>query len=305
MGTTTADKFSKALDARSYDAYAEAYGKYIATLSAPLTHKICQMAELRSGQEVLDVASRTGVCSRIAAKIVGTAGRVIGIDASEGMVHNSSSLFYNSPNLSFLQMDAEKLEFPDNSFDAVISLCGILHFPDVESAISEMFRVLRPGGHLAVAYGAGHPQYGVGLLRHKIKRVLQVSKQPCLFAPAILCKLAAKELGHGHDDGVLTAWSKHHPERHIIKTMRRAGFHGMSHAWHGHDVEFSSPDMYWEAQLSIVTDVRKRLEQSTVPDVQEHLKSQFLTEARKVVSAGGKLLYPYGAVFIKATKPSK
>jgi hypothetical protein len=85
--------------------------------------------------------------------------------------------------------------------------------------------------------------------------------------------------------------------------MRRSGFRNVSLTWHGHDVEFSSPDMYWEAQLSIVTDVRKRLEQAD-NNVGKQLKTDFLNKARQVVSGGGKLLYPYGAIFIKSTKPA-
>jgi ubiquinone/menaquinone biosynthesis C-methylase UbiE len=188
-----AEKFNKSLDAQSYDSHAESYGKYIATLSAPLAAKICELAEIRVGQEVLDVASGSGVASHVASKVVGTTGRVVGIDFSDGMVRTSSSLHSTVLNLSFQQMDAEHLEFPDNSFDTIISLCAIAHFPNVDAAIEEMFRVVRPGGHVVVSYGSGHPLSPLALLQHKLKRVLQVFKQRCLFAPAFLCKNSAMD----------------------------------------------------------------------------------------------------------------
>jgi SAM-dependent methyltransferase len=178
----------------------------------------------------------------------------------------------------------------------------MLHFPNVEKAIAEMFRVVRPGGTVVVSFGAGHPLRGKGLVRHKIKRVAQVMQHKCIFAPAFLCNLAAKKLGRGHADGVLTAWSKHQPDRHIIRKMRSAGFRNVELSWHGHDVEFASPNLYWEAQIAIVTDVRKRLEKAD-PSIEAQLKTDFLSEAKRVVASGGKLLYPYGAVFIKATRP--
>lgn len=303
MATSSVDKFSKSVDAQSYDSYAESYGKYIATLSAPLAIRLCELAELKAGQQVLDVASRTGVSSRAAAKIVGTTGSVTGIDLSEGMVRTSEYLSSTYSNLTFLQMDAEKMDFPDNSFDSIIALCAMTHFPHVDLAIDEMFRVVRPGGYVVVSYGAGFPAGGAGLMRHRAKRVGQVAQKRCLFAPALLCKLSAKVLGQGHEDGVLTSWSKHHPHKHIMKCLRSSGFSNVSQSWDGHDVEFSSPDMYWEAQLSIVTDVRKRLDKAD-PKIERQLKSDFLIKARKVVALGGKLLYPYGAIFIKAQKPA-
>lgn len=54
-------------------------------------------------------------------------------------------------------MDAELLHLPNADFDAVVSLCAVLHFPQIANAMDEMYRVVRPGGRLVVSFGRGKP----------------------------------------------------------------------------------------------------------------------------------------------------
>lgn len=80
--------------------------------------------------------------------------------------------------VEFSQMDAETLEFADESFDVVLSLFALLHFPNAASALKEVFRVLRPGGRLVLAVGSRPPvlslDYLIQGMRHlneiKLKR---------------------------------------------------------------------------------------------------------------------------------------
>ena len=124
----------------------------------PITGEVYRI----SGQLEGDVPSwsrtgdGTGVAALEAARRVGSSGLVVAIDFSEGMIRTAQ---LRSPPgedkwpLNFLVMDAEDLKFSDSSFNAVISLCAVLHFPAIGKALSEMFRVLVPGGRVVVSFG--------------------------------------------------------------------------------------------------------------------------------------------------------
>jgi ubiquinone/menaquinone biosynthesis C-methylase UbiE len=111
------------------------------------------LAQLRPGEEVLDVACGTGLVSLEAARRVAPAGRVLGTDISERMVELAALTARGAglACLEFSRMDAESLDLADGSFDVALSALGILYCPDPLTACREMFRVLRPGGRAVIA----------------------------------------------------------------------------------------------------------------------------------------------------------
>ncbi|MBV6395200.1 MAG: Ubiquinone/menaquinone biosynthesis C-methyltransferase UbiE [Anaerolineales bacterium] len=115
--------------------------------------RLVELAHIPSGAHVLDVATGRGAALFPAAKSVGTQGRVVGIDLSEGMVQETAKELARlglSPNAEVRQMDAEHLQFPDESFDYVLCAFGIFFFPQLDRAMSEFRRVLRPNGKIVV-----------------------------------------------------------------------------------------------------------------------------------------------------------
>ena len=76
--------FDKRSDAASYDPYAEAYGRYIERLAAPLGPYLCQLVHLEPGDRVLDVGTGTGLAARSAATTAAPHGEVMAIDLSKG-----------------------------------------------------------------------------------------------------------------------------------------------------------------------------------------------------------------------------
>jgi len=112
---------------------------------APL---VAAAAQLLPGQRVLDVACGTGVLSREVAARVGARGSVVGLDPNPGMLAVASQ---RNPGITWQEGTAEALPYPDASFDAVVSQFGLMLFGDRLRGLGEMLRVLRPGGHLAVA----------------------------------------------------------------------------------------------------------------------------------------------------------
>ena len=109
-------------------------------------------ASLSPGQRVLDVACGTGLVAFDAARAVGPAGRVLGIDLSGQMIDAAQRRARERTvsNVDFARMDAEVLDLPDASFDVVLCALGLMYLPDPEAAVREMRRVLRPGGRLVL-----------------------------------------------------------------------------------------------------------------------------------------------------------
>jgi SAM-dependent methyltransferase len=110
-------------------------------------------AGLREGQTVLDLGAGAGLDAFVARRIVGDAGRVLGVDFTPEMVQkaraNASALGY--ANVEFEHGDIEALPFADASVDVVVSNCVLNLVPGKARAFAEMRRVLRAGGHFCIS----------------------------------------------------------------------------------------------------------------------------------------------------------
>jgi ubiquinone/menaquinone biosynthesis C-methylase UbiE len=109
---------------------------------------VANAAEVGPGQCVLDVACGTGVLACAAADRVGPGGTVMGLDPNEEMLAVARR---KSDTIEWREGHAEAIPFPDETFDAVVSQFGFMFFENKPAGLREMMRVLRPGGHLAVA----------------------------------------------------------------------------------------------------------------------------------------------------------
>jgi SAM-dependent methyltransferase len=121
---------------------------FVPALFGQWAPRVADAAQIGPGERVLDVACGTGVLAREVAQRVGSAGHVAGLDPGAGMLAVARQL---APAVDWRQGIAESLPYPDRSFDAVVSQFGLMFFTDRRAAIGEMFRVLKPGGRLAVA----------------------------------------------------------------------------------------------------------------------------------------------------------
>lgn len=105
---------------------------------------------LPRGGSALDVATGTGDLAFALARVAGPQGRVVGVDFTEAMLDLARRKIDGAaPAPEFRHADALNLPFPDASFDAVTIGFGLRNVTDVPRALSEMRRVLRPGGRMA------------------------------------------------------------------------------------------------------------------------------------------------------------
>uniref|UniRef100_UPI00286E6B50 class I SAM-dependent methyltransferase n=1 Tax=Chamaesiphon sp. VAR_69_metabat_338 TaxID=2964704 RepID=UPI00286E6B50 len=112
-----------------------------------------ELADLQPGMRVLDVCCGTGASAIPAALKVGTTGSVLGVDLAESLLElaRTKAQQQELQNIEFQCADFSELALPSASFDAIVCVFGIFFLPDMEAAVAELWRMLRPGGMLAIA----------------------------------------------------------------------------------------------------------------------------------------------------------
>jgi SAM-dependent methyltransferase len=131
-----------------WDLAAQAYARHWHGPLAGVQGELLALAAPAVNEAVLDVACGTGVVAVAAARAVGPAGRVLGVDLADAMVQASKqrALDLGLAHAAFERMDAQQLQLPDASFDLALCALGLMYAPDPDAALRELHRVLRPGG---------------------------------------------------------------------------------------------------------------------------------------------------------------
>ena len=119
----------------------------------PAQQKLLQLANIKDGDKIIDIACGTGLVSFPAAELAGEKGFVLANDISDKMVEAGTAIAKERDlsNISFQRMDAEELMVEDDSYNIALCALGLMYFPDPLKAIKEMHRALKTGGHAAVA----------------------------------------------------------------------------------------------------------------------------------------------------------
>jgi SAM-dependent methyltransferase len=147
-----------------WEAVSRGYDQHFAKLTSQSVAAVLDAAEVRSGKQVLDVCSGPGM---LTAAAIARGAHAKGIDFSAEVVEIANS---NVPEAEFYEGDAQSLPFAENTFDAVVCGFGIIHVPDPQKALSEMYRVLKTAGRVAISvWEAPNSSNGFGLLFGSIK----------------------------------------------------------------------------------------------------------------------------------------
>jgi ubiquinone/menaquinone biosynthesis C-methylase UbiE len=210
----------KRLERVGYDRIGARYLAAAATRQA-IADGLLAAAEIAAGQRVLDLASGPGLLARDAAAAAGPAGLVIASDISRGQLACC-------PDLARVAADGERLPFAAASVDRVLCGLGLMFFPDEDVALSEMHRVLRPGGRLALSVWG--PAAEVPLIECALACLRRELPPPKVARPSIFRFGDAEELN---------------------RRLASADFHaGEIHA-HRITLEFASAAAYWQAFLDL------------------------------------------------------
>ena len=217
FGFKTVDEKDKARHVRGvFDSVASRYDVMNDLMSLGL-HRAwkaytVQVANIKEGDQVLDIAGGTGDLSRAFARKVGARGCVVHTDINEAMLRTGRDrLLDEGLSLPTLVCDAEKLPFPDGHFDLVSVAFGLRNMTHKEVALAEMCRVLKPGGKLLV------------LEFSKVARPLE--KAYDWYSFNILPHLGKWVAGDAESYRYLAESIRMHPDQETLKTlMKNSGF---------------------------------------------------------------------------------
>jgi len=148
-----------------WETVSDGYERHFARLTRQTVAATLDAAGVGPGMRTLDVCTGPGMLAEAA---VQRGAEAVGLDFSDEVVKIARR---NVPGADFHQGDAQSLPFDDDSFDAVVCGYGVIHVPDPEKALTEMRRVLRPSGRLAVSvWEAPKPSNGFGILFGALKQ---------------------------------------------------------------------------------------------------------------------------------------
>jgi ubiquinone/menaquinone biosynthesis C-methylase UbiE len=144
--------------ARIYGAAADHYGLASLSFWDRFGAATVSRLGLAAGDSVLDLCCGTGASAIPAARAVGAAGHVLGIDVAGALLElaRARAAHEGLASVEFRQGDATRTGLPDGSFDAVVCVFGVFFAPDMAAFAAEMWRQVRPGGVLAITtWGPG------------------------------------------------------------------------------------------------------------------------------------------------------
>jgi ubiquinone/menaquinone biosynthesis C-methylase UbiE len=144
--------------AELYEQYATRY------FMGPWAPELVELAALRRGERVLDLACGTGLLARLAAPEVGPTGQVTGLDFNSGMLTVARTLPSPSgASITWVEGSAADMDLPDASFDVILCQQGLQFFPDKPKALREMHRVLAPGGRILLSVWKSAGPYNIAV----------------------------------------------------------------------------------------------------------------------------------------------
>ena len=181
----------------------ESYERYqVPSVFAPLARMFLQRVRLQPGQHVLDVACGTGIIVRQAAPILGPTGHLVGVDLNVNMLDVAREhALTDGASVEWRQGDAASLPCSDSEFDVVICQQGLQFFPDKGGALREMYRVLKPGGLVAICvwraieHSPCHLAIARALGRHASEEVARRFQSPFSFGDRAVLDALMTEAG--------------------------------------------------------------------------------------------------------------
>lgn len=238
----------------------------------PISDRMVELAQIQPGGQVLDIATGTGEPGVTAAQKVGPTGHVVGIDQATQMLEiaRERAAALQLQNIEFREMDAEQLEFPDESFDAVLSRLGLMFLPNLVPALEGMRRKLVPGGWLVAAVFGLPPNAPMPAL------AIQVASQQLQIPPPPLVPPSPFSLSQ---PGLLE------------QKFREAGFNEVSSESIIANFTYATAEDYTRFQFAIAAPLRAIVDKAS-PEKQAQVRQAISEATRQYLTAGGTVKIP-------------
>jgi ubiquinone/menaquinone biosynthesis C-methylase UbiE len=299
----------KTEDAASYDEVAETFDDLTNKYAGQSARALSLAVDGPNRKKILDVGCGTGIVAFSLADHAGSKTQIVGVDLSAGMLQTANARAADkgvADRVSFQVGDAEELDFKDGSFDGYVSLNAYSHFPHPDRAAAEAFRVLSPGGKVAVAVGSGPPLATIQGLKRAvaaIQRKIQLMNGTVQVACEQLERLVREHL-KSVSTPESSPWmgSRREFSQVLRDTIGAAGFVDIRQQFYGSDFAIPTIEDFWQLQTTISTPARKRMAAASKADLAK-LKAAFWAECEAVQAKGGKLTYRVGAALVSGRKP--
>ncbi len=271
----------KAGQRQEWNNAAEGWRRWWETIEKGLQHgsdRMVELARIKPGHHVLDIATGIGEPAVTAARRVGSGGAVLGIDQAPEMlaVAGERAAALGLQNLEFREMDAELLDLPTASFDAALCHFALMFLPDLESALNRIRRVLVSGGaFVAVIPGAPAKVPFMSLPMGVIQRMIDLPPPPA----------GMPHLFRFSDVGQLE------------QSFLDAGFAEVTTERGALDLEFSSGDAYVQFVRDVVAEV-SRLVSGQSPERQDEVWRSIADAAAQYATPDGRVRFPNEMVYI-------
>lgn len=229
------------------------WGTFLRKWLGPATEMMLDMAGIRTGSRVLDVAAGAGDQTLQAAERVGRGGFVLATDISPTILEFASQ---NARSAGFDQvqtrvLDGEALDVPAESFDAVISRVGLIYFPDQQRALAGMKQALRKGGRVAaIVYSTPERNkffsIPVSIIRKRANLPPPAAGQPGPFSlgSAAVLEDAFRRAGFGTIQSVLVDAPLHLSSAAECLRFERESFGALHQMLSG--LDDSTQDVVWQ-----------------------------------------------------------
>ena len=262
MADKSIDKREETL--RVFSQSAKIYDRIGPQIFSYYGQRLVDLAGLNSGNRVLDVAAGRGALLFPAAVNVGPAGHVTGIDFSPDMVRETAQDIASRKlrHAEIRQMDAEQMNLPDASFDAVMCGFALLMFAEPARVLQEFYRVLKPGGRVALSTWSADNPYQTWC--HEVLR-------PFVYASA------ATEMPTKIDVRFDTPLQ-------IETALRQAGFEDVLVTIEENDFVYVSEEQFWLSLWS--AGIRRQLEKIT-PELLEQAKIEVFRKLQMLKDSDG------------------
>jgi enediyne biosynthesis protein CalE5 len=240
---------------------------------------LVELAGVRPGHRVLDIATGNGEPAVTAARVAGAAGHVVAVDQSPGMLAIARERTYTLgiSNIEFIESDAESLRLPDASFDAAVCRWGLMFMPDLGGAVRLIHRALKPGARIATAvWASGEKVPMITLASEAIRRIAMLPPPP----PNALepTRLA--------DTSILSA------------ALAAAGFYEIAIESMIVPFRFRSPDEFadFRTELGRAGAMMAKL----TPQARAEVRAELIRSAGRFAAAGGVVLLPSETICFSA-----